>query len=788
MNDIQPSTSQVTNLSEMLPVIPQSDGNKPRMPFKTAYTLTREQEDALVEHALLRLDQIENQMGKRQNASNGRVIGGKDFILSCDPHSFLGKRERYTARYYNHVADRAVPNTIYQHSNLTASLSQRITAQMIAKSCSFFFGQPDDEEWFTAEGVGIDDDALSDKVKKYARYVAKKCHIKERHCQAVEFGWVRGEAVVKTTHQELFQIYKRLATFLVGDDGEPILDAHGDYILQSDIWIPELIPANAPTPPPPPAGVAVQSTAMPPSPPQMIPSGIQLLKKDGVTTLPDNPIWKTDIITRRLVTWEGPDSRICYYKDFLCPIDASGIQPGEADLIAHLYDKSVMQIAQMFSSSFADGADGLTNLSAAVDLLKNMISESNIAKSDANQPRPDFYEWETEQSPNNPVCQIAECWLTYDADGDGQQEEIMLVVDRRNRVPIFYEYTANVTLRGLRPFEVIRPMSVDGRWYGMGAMEYFDPEQEFIDLQINRRNFRSGAAGRTTFWSPWATMEGAKYPTLALNHGKTYTLREGYEAKQALSYVVLPPDDTTDLEKMIELFMQLMQVKSGVVNGADQQISGLPSSDTATGINEISESGQELFAMFLLRLFPGIQAALAAVVDTIFANLDTRQIFTYFNGDCQDILELTPDDVRDLALHVSLSITQQRDRQILQAGNIADQVIDGFYQRSFILQQRTAGYAQARLKSLRVANAEQIIQPLDPATLPQPVQPGAPAQQGDPSQPQSAPATSGSASAPVASQGVMPNEMGKEQSLMKDPPAPTSMPQPKLAPQYPTTQ
>jgi len=729
MNTSGTANSQVDNLSSKLPTLPPNP-DAPKMPFATAYKLTLDQETALVDHALLRLEQIEQQLGKRHVNQAPRNIGSQQFTLTCDPYSFFGKREKYTARYYNHVSDRAVKNTIYEHSNLTASLSQRITAQMVAKSCSFFYGQPDDNEWFNAEGIGVEDDELADKVKKYARHVAKQCKIKERHCQAVEFSWVRGEAVVKTTHQERFQIYKRTATFLVDEAGEAVLDAYGDYILQTDVWIPELVPAAMP---PATQGQPTQQDTDNDAGQEpdndaddtpMVPTGNQILKRDGVTLLPPDPIWKTDVISRRLVTWEGPDSRVCYYKDFLCPIDATGIQPGEADLIAHLYDKSVMEVAQMFANQMSDGDDGVSDLQAAVELLRNMISESSLRKSSEGQPRLDFYEQNTEGSPNNPTCQIAECWLTYDADGDGIQEEIMLVIDRRNKVPIFYEYTANVTLRGLRPFEVIRPMAVDGRWYGMGAMEYFDPEQEFIDLQINRRNFRDGGSGRVTFWSPWATMEGQRDPALTLNNGKTYTLREGYKAEQALTYVTLP-DDTGELKEQINLFMQLMQIKSGVVNGADQQISGLPSANTATGINEVSESGQELFAMFLLRLFPGVQAALSSVVDTIFSKMDTRQIFTYFNGDAQEIIELTPDDIRDLALHVSLSITQQRDRQVLQAGNTADAVIDGYYARSLPLQERTKAYARTRLKSLRVPQSDSIIDQLDPAAM-------APPQQGQP--------------------------------------------------------
>lgn len=258
-------------------------------------------------------------------------------------------------------------------------------------------------------------------------------------------------------------------------------------------------------------------------------------------------------------------------------------------------------------------------------------------------------------------------------------------------------------------------MTVDGRWWGMGAMEYFDPEQEFIDLQINRKNFRDGGSGRITFWAPWATMEGQRDRRLKCNNGQTYTLREGYKAEQALTYITLP-DDTSDLKEMIDLFAQFMQVKSGVLTGADRSIAGLPSSETLGEEQMISESGDELFGMFLIRLHRGLSRALAAVVDVAFAQLNQKKVFTFFNGQGLDVLELTPDDVRDLGMNVRFSITRTRDRQILQSGNVADAVIDGFYNRPLPLQERTAIYAQSRLKALKVPQPDTIIMPTDPAS------------------------------------------------------------------------
>ncbi len=713
---------QVENLETNLPPSGGEDPNKPRMPFKTNYVLTREQEDALVDHVCLRIDQIEEQLGKK-SGTNGQ---GKGFQVTCEKDSFFGKRQKYTARYYNHVEDRAEPNTIYKHSNVTASISQRITKQMIAKANNFFFGEPDDAEWFMAEGIGVEDTMLADTIKKWARHKAEACNIKPSLCQGVEYAFVRGETVMKGTHQERFQIYKRTEEILVNEAGEPIYDAFKDYIVRNDVFIPEMKEQALPAVPAEGFNVAIEENVDPAAEaaPQMalVPTGRQVLKRDGKTLLPEKVIWKQQVVSRKLVTFEGPELGPVYYLDFGAPLDAPGIQPGEADLIYHLYDRTVMFIAQMFRGQYGEGDSSIADFRAALELLRNICSATSQPKSAVSQPRSDFKEQDTDQSPNNPLIQVAEVWLTYDADGDGVEEEIMFVVDRLNKAPIYYEYTANVTVRGLRPFNVIRPCAVDGRWWGFGAMEYFDPEQEFIDLNINRYNFRMSKAGSVTFWAPWCTIEGDRDRNLQLNDGATYTLKQGCKATDALERIQLP-ENAEHLMDLIQLFTQFMTVKGAVQNSMDQQIAGLPSSELATGINDLRESGDEMFATFLMWLFMGISPTLRDVIDIIFTNLNETEVFTYFNGRETEILQLSPDDVRGLALNVRLVLTRSRDRQILEAGNITDALIANFYGQPLIIQQRTADYARQRLKSLRIAQPDKIIEPTDPALLAPPLPP-----------------------------------------------------------------
>jgi hypothetical protein len=743
---------QVENLRDELLPAPEHDpdaDNKPRMPFKTSYVLTREQEDALVAHSLARIEQLEGQLGRefREDGAGGGK-GQTMFATIKNQHSWMGKRERYTLDYYNHIDYRAVPDTVYAESNQTASLAQRIAMQMIARAIIFFFGQPDDIDWFSSSAVGAEDDTLSDKIKKHARWKVDQCGVKHRFIDGIEFAFVRGEAVMKVTHQERGQVFKRTSTILkVPEDSElarkareagmepedgmlPGLDANGDYICQGDRFVDEMAEA----PPAPEPGLVSKAVGVVknflaggtgPEPgaidggvnpnaaeqqPQLQPTGRKILKRDGVTVLPEEPVWETKLVTRNLVTFEGPEAEIVYWKDFLCPEDATDVQ--RADLVAHLYDKTVMQVARMFRGQFGEGDAAIEDMTAAIERLRDMLNLSNAPKAAAGQPRTDFKETDTTGATGVPKVLMAECHETYDADGDGVEEEIMLVLDRINKVPIYYEYEANVTVKGIRPFQVWRPMPVDGRWYGMGAMELLDPETKFIDQQISRYDFRTSSAGITPFWQAANTAEGSRDADLKFHTGKTYTLINGKTKEETLGFVEIPTDAKA-LEYLINLYMQIAQNKSGVLNGADRATSGLPSSDTLGEEEIITNSGDELYTRMLAHLFPGVKGSLSAVIDVIYANLNRVEVFNYFNGEADEILSLDPDEVRDLPLNVTLELSRTQARKALENSEKATALVSWFYSLPVQLQQRVSAYARQQLKALGVSQADKIIDPLD---------------------------------------------------------------------------
>lgn len=661
----------------------------PRVPFETGLVITEDQEARMIAHAISRRTQLIDELG-RDSSNEGTDSDGAAAVHQGD--SFMHKREVFDLVYANKMDWRKTAlGGIFAESNLTAPVSRRIVRQMSARAIDYFFST---DPWFAATPEGVDDADRADKLDRYSRFKLERSMTKEELSKAIELAFVRGEAVVKTTHVSKESIYRQWATVLVDEDGKFILDANGDYIFEGDAWISPMVDDGM-------GGMIPDEGAT------------RILKKDGVTEEPETPIYVRDLVTRKITHFRGAKPGVVYYKDFLCPLTAESLQ--WADIVCHDYEAPLMSVADYFQRKdlfYNKPDDTLEAMRDSVEIVKEMGAGSSRPKSERNQPREEMGENTTDTGEQDPTALFAECWMRYDADGDGIQEEIFMLLDVANEKAVFYDYTANVTWDGERPFEVVRINPVDGRWYGLGAMEMFQSSQEFIDLQLNRINFAQSGSGRVTFWNPSATIEGQNNPHLKLNNGSTYTLAPNMKAEDALQYVTLPEVKAGDLKFLLEFKMQLMQLESGVVHAGDQQFAGMESAKLATGIRNIEKSGQEMFGIFLSQLEPGLQLVLDDVLGITVANLDKKEVFEYLEGDTRALDEITPEEVKNLKLNVRLLLTRYRGEQQLQSNMQAAALVKEFYTLLPEVQQRVAPFYRQMLKALQVKDADTVIMPL----------------------------------------------------------------------------
>lgn len=700
--------SRTRELAEPPGLDPQTGEAQPRVPFPSSYRLTAEQEERLVDHALRRLDELERELGRdRVLAPNWFERDGESGVQDLAHETFMGRRARYEAVFENKVDWRPfIYGGIFRKSNLVVPLARRICRQMVARATNYFFST---DPWCAASPEGVEDIPLAERIERYTQYKLRRLGTKRALEKAVKQAFVRGESVVKTTYATRDSLFEVAARVLVDEENQPILDASGEFILETDPWE---------------RSVVEDATTGEPRP-----VGPEVLARDGVTPKPLAPVYVEKLLTRRHVTFEGPEASPIYYKDFLCPLTAPDVQ--QADMVAHLYDKPVMELVDLYVKRgmlTATNEERMAAVRKTIQLIRELTNNSGEAKSGQNQIGRDDEDGVegTGADTREPVAEVAECYLTYDANGDGILENILLVVDRKNRVPLFYDYVANVTPDGLRPFDVVRVNEVDGRWYGAGCIEMFEPSQQIVDLMVNRWNLSQSQAGRVDFWRPDLTVEGDSDPNLKLNWGSTYTLKPGATAEDALFSVYLNDAKFEHLQAMFEFFMQAAMNESGVQHANDAGIVGMDTTKLATGIRNIEKSGQELFAPFLSDLEPGLEAILHRFFAVLFANLNRAEVFTYFEGDTRGVDRIAPDQVQNLRLDISLLLTRYKgEQQFAQMVEMAG-IVERFYALAPIVQVRVAPFYRLMLKALdQKIDADEIISPLPLMTPPTGTSPGA---------------------------------------------------------------
>lgn len=677
---------------------PERDADTPEVVFRSALELTFEQEDALVQHCMQRYRDLEQESGREYvtewHAEDAEAWERDQVVAMTD--SFLGRRMLMDQLFHQELDDRpALLQGIFRRSNHHLPLARRLVAQQIARAADYFFAT---DPWFSVEPVGRNDEELARKAQEFARFKARQSGLRETLDSAIEGAFIKGEEVVKTSYRVDVDYHETFARVTIGADGEPMIAGDGDYIYEEDQWV------------------------LPDPDPLTGEQGPMVLQRDGVTPQPAQLVVEERKIRRRMVVYRGSETRKVYYRDFLAPREAESLE--KADCIVHLYDQPVMGLVTHYmEQSLGDGAT--EEMSRVLDLLQNMSTQTGEPKAAAAE-RPEQGEHPgSAQARPDPVAKIGEFWLRYDANEDGIAEHIFMLVDMENEAPIYYDYVANVTPDGQRPFSVIRVNPVDGRWHGSGEMWTFYKLQAFGDTLINRMNQSQSEAGRVVFWNPHLTEEGKKDPRLKMNGGTTYTLVRDARVEDVIKVVQLNDNKSDQLHNHLQIVSQAMLNMSGVANTNDAGMAGLDTTKLATGIRHLENSGQELFGRHISALIPGTEAACSRELKYLFYHLDAAETFRFHEEKAWVYAVITPDDVHHLEFNLSLELTRYKGEKDVAQAIQARQCVFEFYQLTPAVAWATADMFRQQLHAYGVRNADEII---NPDLVPDPAMP----MQGDP--------------------------------------------------------
>ncbi len=673
----------------------------------SALELTPEQEQRMLDHFRQRLQNLEQELGRSD-------FEGQDWLTAPildrqqSATSFMGRRHLAHMVAQQKMDWRpTLLGGLYNESNLHLPLTNRIITQQSARAQKSFFGTA---PYFNVAGLSGADADLGEDLNAWARHkLETESNVSSDLERAIDLAFIQGECVVKTSKSKLISYFKSWRTVAIDPaTKEPFMADDGDYIYDTDVFVPQM------------QDMIDEATGQPVLDEQGMPmqqeTGLMVLKRDMTTVQPApdmRPLFQTVKLDLAKVLADKVQCKPIYYLDFLCPIETTDVQNGTC---IHLYNMQIIEMASKYLTDENFGNAPEEQLARIRKLVADLMPGTNENRlAAADQPRSELSESHTNDITRlEPMVGIAEVWDWYDPYGDGVMRSIMCVMDREGRVPVYYDFVANVTDDGLRPFDVVRINPPAGRWHGQGNVERFWNLQIYTDLLINRSLFAESRAARVDFWNPQLTVEGSRDPALKLNWGATYTLKDATtDPAKVLQPVYLTNIKSQNLQTMLQTVQQMAQNMSGVTNVNDGAMAGMDTAKLATGIKNLENSGEEMFHAYITQLRPCLESILRRALRVVVSDIPRQKaaIQRFFDRPTGKMLSIDPLRLHDLTLDVALSMTTYKGQASLQQAQTAYPIVLQYTSSHPLVQSRLQPIVNQVLKSLEFKDADTVTTP-----------------------------------------------------------------------------
>lgn len=733
---------QAQVIAEKLPAPTSRASGQPRVIIPSPLVLTEEQETNLLNLAKDRLRTLKDELGRAEYETPGSS-GTLWQALGSNIGKFFARRYLSHLVYQQNMEWRpTILGGLYAESNVHLPITSRLVGQQIARANKGIYGT---SPYFAVSGMAAseapEDKQFAADVHAWSmNEIDTKGNVAVDLQQANHLAFIQGECVVKTRWNKRTSFYEAWDDVAVDDKGQPIMAQDGDYIRKTDIFAQQEIPVLDA------AGLPVMDQAT--GQPQMTMSTNMVLQRDAATPQPPALQFQTIVVPKSRAHADHVEAKPIYYLDFLCPTSATSIE--DADCCAHLYNVQLIQLCDQFLRESWQGTPPQEQLDRVSELVSQVIGGSPIemqALGDREKPEngQTTEGGMTGRSRTEPYVGMAEIWLWCDPLGDGVMRSIMLLMNQDGTLPIYYDFTDNLTPDGKRPFKCIRINPVANSWHGQGNVERLWPLQAVIDLLFNRSLFAESRAARVDFWDPSCTIEGNDNPDLELNWGSTYRLANGKKAADALTSVYLTNIKSQNLKDLLQTVLQVAQAMSAVSNVNDAGMAGMDTQKLATGIRNLENSGDELFHQWMAQIRPShediLRSCLRLVLDQISRDPNQQKaVIQFFDRNSARLVQITRAQLAGLDLDIKLELTTYRAQALLTQAQLGYNISISHLQLPLPLQARTASLVLQILRALEIQGADKILAPITHEEQmlmlpPAPTQPGLSTPASDPSQP-----------------------------------------------------
>lgn len=580
---------------------------------------TPERREELERRCVLRIDELAKAAGLNED---GTIVD----------NSWMSRRMDYQNLFDNDLDFRKTryPGAIFSQSNLSMGIAQRMARETHAKAADDLVGT---RPFFAAVKTDTGNDSTARAVEELIQQRVDRSGIQLEIRSALRSAGIRNECVVKIRYVRRATPYYGPATVMVDDLGNPLRTPNGLLVYENDDFLPD---------------PAVE--------------GLLRHKKDPLFAMTEGQYHYRDFprLAQEMVEYEGVEVRELDFRSFLFPLDSPDLH--EADFVAQLFDETPENIREVYGDY--EGFDAY---------WKSSMSELGSGES---QPKIAHGENDQERSAINVRRCYAECYLFFDADGDGRAEHVFAVLDRSCGKLIFAEYLANLLAK--RPFEMIPGLSrVPNRAYGEGVIQAVMDSCTYIDAQFNRENVKDSQEHSVDFIDRMGIKDLANGEMIEFGRERPYEVTPGYSAEH-------PPLFRIDLlqksefgREMMREAMQQVNLSFGIVSAKDASNTDANQSRTATGILNIERTANLLIKNTEVQQQQAVIRIMEQVTTLVLENLHETELLLTKDG--KQLLTINRDEARTIHREIRLLLTRSRSSETISTSQAAIAIAKDFW-------------------------------------------------------------------------------------------------------------
>jgi hypothetical protein len=544
---------------------------------------------------------------------------------------------------------------IFERENNSLGVVSSACDAVYSKAKSDIFGT---RPWLAATPQGVDDKELSENITRHSQWKFDQSNLEEALVDAIKLAVDLGTAFVKPRWLKEPETY--IATENVAwskAKNAPVMSATGDYITNEND-----VPTNYPN-----AGNDIE--------------------------------WREQEIEKTRIVYNNVDACCVDFKDI-------AFDPAATEL--ELRQTPVFVRFKMGVHDIVD-AYGLTEeqeeqLLAAASLLSNNDTARSHRSEDAIGSGMDL---DTEA---NPQINLIEGYMRCNPLGTGSPIRIRVVFSPDLQAIFQVDYLISKTPGGILPIFPVRCFKVARRVIGKGYRERFETDENFVDTVFNSMVVRQRESADVYFgFHPEKFKDELEGQDIINYPGKMFELAPDTPSIGDAISAFVKPDNSSRSEQLMQQMIQFLQLRTGNVSASQNQMTGIPSNDTATGSKIIANKADTLTSCQVDQMMGDLEKPVEFCVHLNYANQDRDETFTWGEGKDAQLLEIKANDVQGLRINVSLSLSQSQNLQKLEAAKTA---IGIFMQYPAIPEVDKAGarvlFIQA-LRSLGFHEADQVI-------------------------------------------------------------------------------